>query len=720
MPSTYYMDYANGSNANAGDSFAAGHPKKTMDGVCAIPIVAGDTVHIAKSADPTDTAIDATWTYNSGTVTLASALTANICICDANWTASANVTCTAEAADKKEGAASQKSAVAVGFVTGKASYWDLGAPTNFAAYEQVSFWYKCSVTAYVAGDVQLKLCSDAVGAVPVNTFTLPAMPSTTSWMRVTLDNAGALGNAIRSVALYIVNDRGAVNLHVDNILACKAAASADSLSLTSRISKNSAANGGDEGWYSLQSINGTTCILSAGASTTTGKYGGATELVSLYKRETIKTAMGAATATPIQTISVSGAAGTLINWQGGYNTATDLQDGMTLFDGQSMVGYGIYATNIDYNLLERISMVSYGYGFCIDVAENWDVNVHTVGDNTTTGFGFTNSGTGNTVTVTNAICNNTGVSTAAGWTVITCTNANGNRSVGVSIAAPYNTTTVTNAVCNISGGINVSSSSYLCDTTVTNTSNNAGSGYSDGGYWNYGNVGTSSSNSTYGVTITSYSVVDLGTAASNGTYAIGLLGYENLVRGAHTSLSGTGSVYFSPVANNYLVNCLLDEAVEFTPSSATLYSLGSIYSHKHDQSTTNHLITNQWGTISSSIVNRHTASGICWRFSPLVAATIPVLDMQVARIACTANNLVTVKAWMCKDNAEITGTLICKKNQIAGVATDVSANIAGVGVYEEVTITFTPTENGVVEICAQAYGGTTRNVDVDDMTITQA
>jgi len=57
--------------------------------------------------------------------------------------------------------------------------------------------------------------------------------------------------------------------------------------------------------------------------------------------------------------------------------------------------------------------------------------------------------------------------------------------------------------------------------------------------------------------------------------------------------------------------------------------------------------------------------------------------------------------------------------QIAGVASDVvSAMTAAADTWEELTISFTPTAAGVVEIEAQAYGGTTESVYVDDMSFT--
>jgi hypothetical protein len=97
----------------------------------------------------------------------------------------------------------------------------------------------------------------------------------------------------------------------------------------------------------------------------------------------------------------------------------------------------------------------------------------------------------------------------------------------------------------------------------------------------------------------------------------------------------------------------------------------------------------------------------------------PVI-LSLAKVACSANNLVTIKAWMYRDNAGLTMRLVCKGGQIAGVASDVVSALSTTNAWEEETITFTPTETGVVEITAEAWGGSTFSGWVDDMTISQA
>ena len=56
-----------------------------------------------------------------------------------------------------------------------------------------------------------------------------------------------------------------------------------------------------------------------------------------------------------------------------------------------------------------------------------------------------------------------------------------------------------------------------------------------------------------------------------------------------------------------------------------------------------------------------------------------------------------------------------------GSVSDVSASMtAAADTWEQLTITFTPTAAGVVEIEAWAYGGTTYSVYVDDIDCSQA
>lgn len=98
--------------------------------------------------------------------------------------------------------------------------------------------------------------------------------------------------------------------------------------------------------------------------------------------------------------------------------------------------------------------------------------------------------------------------------------------------------------------------------------------------------------------------------------------------------------------------------------------------------------------------------------------------MVIATVACNASSLVTVKCWFYRSHANLVGTLKCRGGQIDGVSSDVTSSMTvGATTWEELTITFTPNEAGVVEIEALFYpndGVTTYSGYIDDMTISQA
>lgn len=171
---------------------------------------------------------------------------------------------------------------------------------------------------------------------------------------------------------------------------------------------------------------------------------------------------------------------------------------------------------------------------------------------------------------------------------------------------------------------------------------------------------------------------------------------------------------------NYFKNATIAEATEVT---TVAYSNLRVFSHNHDGTAGNHWIFTDGGTINAQATTRHTASGIAWTLTPTSTriSTYP-LDFKVAKIACAANALVTVKIWMIKGHAtNVAGKLVCRGGQLAGVTSNVTATKADDTSWEELTITFTPTEAGVIEIEVWGwYVAGTSTVTVDDMTISQA
>lgn len=237
--------------------------------------------------------------------------------------------------------------------------------------------------------------------------------------------------------------------------------------------------------------------------------------------------------------------------------------------------------------------------------------------------------------------------------------------------------------------------------------------------WHNINIEKAYSNSTaLNMPVTNGSVFT--TTARNNAIAISISagGGAGLLLNCDTADNDT-AISHSVGLNLYLKNCLIAEVTELSLTGISAY----VFSHDHDQTPGNHKIFANGGLISAAIDQRKTASGISWKLQPTNAsirtASHPLI-LSLAKVAFAANSLVTVKAWMRRDNTGLTMRLVCKGGQIAGVANDVAASVTTINAWEEEVITFTPTEAGVVEITAEAWGGTTFSGWVDDMTISQA
>lgn len=718
---TFYLDFVGGNDANDGTTFA-NRWKTVTSGATAARIAPGDVIRVMASPDPTSLGQTATWTQYSKTITLTTAVTQTIDDGEAAWTASANVTSTADATLYKEGTKSAKHTIAAGFTTGLASFKATGT-LDLSGYQQVSFWIYNNAVIADGATLSLRLCSDVAGVTTVNTIAIPAIPSTGTWVPVVVDTGGALGSSIKSVALYCDKDPGTIIVQLDDIIACKASSAADSLNLTSLIGKAwnlnwaastayaandirkptnanrngfryqvTAGGGGNSGateptwplgigstvsdgaltwtcegledtWYGIQSINGTTVKLDNVTSTRgdAGRgYAGATETVTTYKRETIKTTMVTG-ATAVNTFQDSGTDGSLITYSGGWNrTDMSTQTGETWTDGQNTLGSAYVYGGRLFLRLNNLNGVRYST-FISDLYRGWELlNVHAC-----------NCDVGIASTSVVAAPKFVGV------------QANNGGTAGFRI---------------LQGGV------YVMWQVAANSAITAGINNTSGNTTAF-NINTASFKNcgTYGV-------------ALNGNYPVSLSGVV-------TANGGNGiGMLLSPAVSS-LNNCSIGEATKFSAMTSPTNQV--IYSNNHQQSVGSHLITTDGGTIGTSTTQRHTASGFSWLFNPtstLRGAYYP-MTLSVAKIACVAGAAVSVNIWTYRDSTDINGALRIHGGQIAGVDQDVSVTCAPtINTWtQSSTLTFTPSADGVVEIVFDVYDGvgTTNSFWIDDLTVTQ-
>lgn len=175
--------------------------------------------------------------------------------------------------------------------------------------------------------------------------------------------------------------------------------------------------------------------------------------------------------------------------------------------------------------------------------------------------------------------------------------------------------------------------------------------------------------------------------------------------------------------STYFKNCLFTAATEFSLAATANGRDMRVFSEKHDQTNYDYIFA-EGGTANTEDTDRSGATGKMWRLvltSSNRNATYP-LDLPVAQFPYASSGLVTVTAWMKKSHAtNCNGRLRIKGGQITGYGSDLTATLADNTNWQQLTITFTPTDTGVFEVEALAeYVAANANVYIDEVTVTQA
>lgn len=697
---TRYLDLQSGNDANDGSTIALA--KKTLSNA-STGLTGGDEVRVLKSADPTSIG-NATWTNRSATVTLASARTKNAYL-DGAWTASANVTATASAT-RKEGANASQLAIAAGFTTGLVGYYALGSTEDFSAYQKISFQLRTSAIVSDLSIFYVAFCSDTVGAVVVDTLTLPAIGSiANTYLPILIDKAAALGSSIQSIALYATVDPGAVNVLIDDIVAT------NDIHHGAPISKNT----GSELWWPIRSINGTTVILDSGpaslASTTPKGYKGTTETVTTYMREPIKHATVAAATTDLETLSSSGSAGNPLVISGGWEdvAGTPTQTSVTWVTGQNNTGelIGIAArTNFR---IEKIN--AFGVSKIVAVS----------GVSNNTHFKDCQSCL---TAATSFIVNPTAGNHIHIFEDCAAVSCDAEGFSWNTVGGFYGKGSIRAHMCSPGLGISNTGSPILENADFDN--NAIGIESTNVAFLDMRGTNTASFSTGAGVSLlncNNWTVRGL-TAKDCTTVGLTFSGsmdcvFYDLVTTGNTNASIDSNTESNGI--NYFYNWTHDEAT--TVLTPVDYENSQFVSVKDNGGANAHAIRTDGGLISSTTAVRHTASGIAWQLQPTSATRTEnyPLVQRIAALPVKANIAVTAKTWLRRTNTGITGTFRIRGNQVTGVTSEVTGSIsAAADTWEEITLSFTPTEDGVVEFEVLAYGGTTYTLYWDDFSTTMA
>jgi len=715
---TYYLDYEGGNDGNDGTTFA-NRWKTFNNGATAARIAPNDTIRVMGTPPPDSLGVNATFTNDSNTIVLASALTKLVTDCDSNWTASTNVTCTLGTSPRASGTNVVSVAVAAGFTTGKIAYFGLGASTDFSSYQGLTFWMTTNATIS-ASNISLRLCSDTTGTTAVDTLYIPAQTASSLLMiGVYIDKGSALGAAIQSIALYADSDPGTVTMTFDNINAT-GAAGATCLHLNTLIGKNVTG----DGWYGIRAISGTTVTIDTAnvkgftpANSAKGYYG-TTETVAAYKLTPVTIA-----STNDLTIQDSGTAGSLITFSGGWNrTDMSTQTLETWYaPARENTFNGITVSSRSFVRVDNIHLWRFNQAYNAVNAENCEIgsmqlvhcttmlnlnNCARLTIDTLLAIGCQSSRTAAAcrgARITNLTCRNHGYTgTDSCWQTSTTVHNDDDWRIdtltvrgcaGYAVEVAYGTvcrrlyiktldakycTPTSYAAVNLDRGLD----DYRIDS-LSATDGTVGV-YFGGGYGSVGTL-TTSGNSTGGVRV--------------GTEASGFL--TGIHRVNNTSLTDT------------------------TPVVANVWSPGDGWVHfgKWGGSSTDHRSYYDGSgafMAAEAGINRHTASGLGWRIDCLNAnydSDFPVM-FRLAELVLEKDVASTLKLFVKRSSTTIQARLRVLGWEVPGIPDDVSTTaVQTPGTWEELSLSVTPTAHGVLTVLLDVWGGATSSVYFDDFTV---
>ena len=374
------------------------------------------------------------------------------------------------------------------------------------------------------------------------------------------------------------------------------------------------------------------------------------------------TGPAATSTTAIQTVSSSGTAVNYLYISGGWDLFAQEQTGQTWFRQIHTTFNNRYGYGLYFSIKNYVSIDKLNflrYNYGIYISTNCNNNVITAATCNSNSYGIYIS--------TN--CNNN---------VITAATCNSNNNYGIYLYTGCNNNVITAATCNSnSNGIYYNNSSNNVITAATCNSNSNGIYY-------YSN---SNNNIVYSLSTT-----------GNTTAGIGFDKSVNICHNAtiaEATKAAMGITHYAD-ARQYINN------------------LGG-YSY----------IYGDYATVNSQ---NATAGGTGkeWKFSVTNAergSKYPFY-IPIARVAVGSTGKVTIKVYFKKSGTGIAGGLRCRVNQIAWSdgTSDKTVACPNDTNRNQVTLEFTPTEAGVVEIEAGAWyiSATDQTVIIDDITISQA
>ena len=597
------------------------------------------------------------------------------------------------------------------FGTGKVWYYTLPETTDLSAYQRISMMmHNRNNSDTQTSHISFKLCTDTTGDVAAHSFSIAGHPNHGMYAEVHDFNTN-LNSAIKSIALYVDTDVGAEDIRFFNIIALKD--SNDAISHQDVFSKNTTA---EPVWWNAQHIltdhiifgepsYGTLDTMQRVTSTNFSTYAGTSETAALYK------------ITPFNPN------------QAGVDFSQSELDKLT----------------IRIRMDSRYYLTSNPNNYSYRILGGWN----TTDMSTRTGVTWIYWGNHSATFVNNVDNQN---------------NQNGNiENFGVTggggtfILLYGSYATIKNIY---SAGFRNSNPIHF----GTWRGRHAGDALVDGlyetmGYYHgVGGSGTQGGNThTRRIMVKDWHFYGGGSLydyVSNPPES-GIIYDKVTLKSVYwlfrVNNNDRGNIYIRELdltaGYAFYGSCsvLVDKATisrllaEYYPDSVNYYgvpymnevALGNVNGDAND-----HRVYVPNGCIKTETTVRHSSDGVAWKIQPKIEHTgdrtgIPIyntdrnpLSLGVANVYCSANKLVTVKAYLRRTNTAITARLAVRTyrhtNAFITTSDVVSAMTAAADTWQEVTLTITPISNGIVGIDFEAFGGNSHTAYIDSVSITQA
>lgn len=616
------------------------------------------------------------------------------------WTAANGSTLIADTTYVKSGPeARQLTSPASSVANTLYAYQTLPSATDFSAFTHITLWFRSGGFTN-ANTWRVCLCSDTLGATIVDSFPIPASGTQNQLNALVLARTGGgnLGSSIQSVAIY--TGSSPVNSSIisfDNINAC----TDTGLNLHSVLSPISDNQDIFENYPIGAIINNVLLLDNGNISGLFGQnnllrgYSGTGGTFTTYYRNAINYATISGTLSNITPavfdIQEAGTKDAVTVYSGGWNTATDTQDGVTLTYIPSVsVGW----TPKDFTKIEYCGILRGGRAFSFNSSQN---RIYP-------GVTFENCFA--LGTPSGMIFNGAAFAPIAYPVVIKNFSVN-NSQAGLILTNFYfkleniklqNTgTLIASQALSSPFTFNSGNDSYIKDLYISNSSQ-AG-------------VLTGARDTDYINLTVRYCSAILYTDAG-GCNIYNLDSSNNAATFINWSNGNGGNIYIQKL--NYTEPTLFS-------SSSNLATFSTIFIKNINGN------TSDWRGLSYGVnITRNTSitksGNSSWRV--LIENTNRDANwpqkLKLAEVYCTANVTNTISVWMYFTNSSMGASLEVPGQQIEGVNNNVvsNGNSAVTGSWQQVSVSFTPTENGIVKVYGNVWstGASNESVYFDDMS----